>query len=137
VKNVIVTDASVLVVALIDSGADGDVTRSRLLNEELVAPELVDLEVASVLRRRVARQQLSEQRAVEALADLTDLPLIRAPHRPLLPRCWELRLNVTIYDAAYVAVAEAMQVPLLTGDMRLARAHGPRCEFEVLRLVEP
>lgn len=133
----IVTDASVLVVALVDSGRDGDTIRSRLRNEELVAPELIDLEVASVLRRHVAGQQLSEERAVAALADLTDLPLIRAPHGPLLPRCWELRRNVTIYDAAYVAVAEAMQVPLLTGDMRLARAYGPRCHIEVMRLGEP
>lgn len=111
--------------------------RSRLRNEELVAPELIDLEVASVLRRHVARELLSEQRAVEVLADLADLPLIRAPHGPLLSRCWELRSNVTIYDAAYVAVAEAMQVPLLTGDLRLARAYGPRCHIEVMRLAEP
>jgi predicted nucleic acid-binding protein len=134
---VIVTDASVLVVALVDSGRDGDTIRARLRNEELVAPELIDLEVASVLRRHVGGQLLSEERAVAALADLDDLPLVRAPHAPLLPRCWELRRNVTIYDAAYVAVAEAMQAPLLTGDMRLARTYGPRCHIEVMRLGKP
>jgi len=66
------------------------------------------------------------------LTDLADLPLERAPSVPLLPRCWELREKVTFHDAAYVALAELLDVPLLTADQRLARASGPRCTIDVL-----
>jgi predicted nucleic acid-binding protein len=76
---------------------------------------------------------MDARQAALALADLTALPLRRAPHRALLARCWELRDNLTIYDASYVALAEALQVSLLTGDGRLARATGPQCPIEVLR----
>jgi predicted nucleic acid-binding protein len=130
---VIVVDASVLAVALADDDQDGDAARARLRGQSLAAPELVDLEVASVLRRQARAGAIDDRRARLALGDLIDLPLRRAPHRPLLARCWELRGSVTIYDAAYVALAEALDVPLLTGDTRLARAHGPRCAVEVLR----
>jgi predicted nucleic acid-binding protein len=130
---VIVVDASVLATALGDDGPDGDRARARLRGERLSAPELVDLEVASVLRRQVQGGAVDIRRAALALADLAALPLRRAPHRPLLARCWELRDNLTIYDASYVALAEALDVPLLTGDGRLARAPGPRCRVEMLR----
>jgi predicted nucleic acid-binding protein len=129
---VIVVDASVLTTALADDGADGDAARTRLMGEELTAPELIDLEVASVLRRLTLAGQVPEGRSAFALADLIELPLQRAPHLPLLKRCWELRANVTAYDAAYVALAEVLDVVLLTADRRLARAAGPRCRFEVL-----
>jgi predicted nucleic acid-binding protein len=76
---------------------------------------------------------MDARRAALALADLTAMPLRRAPHRALLGRCWELRDNLTVYDAAYVALAEALDVTLLTGDGRLARATGPRCRIEELR----
>jgi predicted nucleic acid-binding protein len=132
---VIVVDASVLVVALIDKGADGDQARARLHNETLLSPELIDLEVAQVLRRLVSRGALDEERAIDALTDLMALPLVRAPHAALLPRCWELRQNVTIYDAAYVALAEALQATLLTSDLRLARASGLACRIEVLTVA--
>ena len=128
----LVVDASVLVVALADDGADGDRARERLKDEELAAPELVDLEVASVLRKQLAAGSLDSRRAQLGLADLTDLAIRRAPHLPLLARCWELRANMTIYDAAYVALAEAFEVSLLTADSRLARAPGPRCRIDVL-----
>ena len=128
----IVADASVLATALGDDGADGDRARRRLRGERLSAPELVDLEVASVLRRQVRGGRVDDRRAILALADLAALPLRRAPHRPLLARCWELRDNLSIYDAAYVALAEALEVILLTADQRLARATGPRCRIEVL-----
>jgi predicted nucleic acid-binding protein len=130
---VLVVDASVLAVALADDGADGDAARARLRGEELVAPELLDLEVASVLRAQLLADGLDSRRAGLALHDLAAMPVRRAPHLPLLPRCWELRQNLTIYDAAYVALAEALEVVLLTGDRRLARAPGPRCQIEVLR----
>lgn len=128
----LVVDASVLVVALADDGADGDRARGRLRGEVLAAPELIDLEVTSVLRRRVAAGNLDDRRALLCLSDLSDLALQRVRHLPLLTRCWELRDNVTVYDAAYVALAELLAATLLTADERLARAAGPRCAIEVL-----
>ena len=125
----IVIDASVLATALGDDGEDGDAARERLLGQELAAPEIIDLEVTSVWRRTLT----DERRAAFALADLADLPLRRAAHLPLLPRCWELRHNLTPYDASYVALAEALNVTLLTADQRLARAPGIRCAVDVLR----
>jgi len=130
---VIVVDASVLAVALADDGQDGDHARARLRREQLTAPGLVDLEVASVWRRQIRDGAMDARRAALALADLAALPLRRAAHQPLLARCWELRDNLTIYDASYVALAEALEVTLLTGDGRLARSTGPRCPIEVLR----
>jgi len=130
---VIAVDASVLATSLGDDGPDGDRARARLRGERLAAPELVDLEVASVWRRQVRAGAMDDRRAVLALADLGTLPLRRTPHRPLLARCWELRDNLTIYDAAYIAVAEAWGVLLLTADARLAKAPGPTCTIEVLR----
>ena len=129
----IVVDASVLAIALGDDGADGDHARARLRGERLTAPGLVDLEVLSVWRRQVRDGAMDTRRATLALADLAALPLSRTPHRPLLARCWELRDNLTVYDASYVALAEVLEVTLLTGDGRLARAAGPRCAIEVLR----
>ena len=129
----LVVDASVLVVALADDGTDGDSARARLRGERLAIPELADLEVASVLRRQIRAGALDGRRASLALDDLAALPAQRAPHRPLLARCWELRDNLTLYDAAYVALAEAMHAALLTGDRRLARATGPHCPIEVFR----
>ncbi len=100
--------------------------------EGLVAPGLVDLEVASVLRRHTNSGLTDVRRADLALVDLVAMPLRRAPHRALLVRAWQLQENLTIYDAAYVSLAEALEVPLLTADQRLARAPGPRCHIEVL-----
>jgi len=129
---VLVVDASVLAPALADDGPDGDTARARLAGQSLVAPELIDLEAASVIRRQMLGGHLDARRARLALTDLVELPLRRAPHRALLARCWELRENVTIYDAAYVALAEILDVALLTADARLAGAPGPRCRFELL-----
>jgi predicted nucleic acid-binding protein len=130
---VIVVDASVLVVALADDGPHGDQARGRLKGERLAMPELADLEVASVLRRQIRAGVIDARRAGLALDDLAALPARRAPHRPLLARCWELRDNLTPYDAAYVALAEAMRATLLTGDHRLARAPGTHCDIEILQ----
>lgn len=129
----IVVDASVLATALGDDSDDGDLARDTLRGRDrLVAPELVDLEVASVWRRAALAGDLGRRRAALALQDLDRLPLERVPHRTLLPRVWELRATVTVYDAAYVALAEALGAPVLTADLRLSRAPGPRCAFEVL-----
>jgi predicted nucleic acid-binding protein len=130
---VLVVDASVLVVALADDGPDGDQARARLRDEELAAPELLDLEVGSVLHRQVRTGAVDLRRAGLALADLAAMPLVRAPHQALLERCWQLRDNLTMYDAAYVALAEAFNTVLLTGDSRLAKATGPRCRIELFR----
>jgi predicted nucleic acid-binding protein len=129
---VIVVDAGVLVTALADDGPDGDLCRSRLGGQPLAAPHLIDLEIGSVLRRLVRSGGVPERRARLALTDLGDLPVERAPARPLLPRCWELRDNLTFYDAVYVALAELLDIALLTADARLARATGPRCTIQLL-----
>lgn len=128
----IVVDASVIVTGLADDGADGDRVRARLRGERLAAPHLLDLEVSSAWRRLVATGDLDERRAQLAFDDLGALRIERAPHAPLLARCWELRHNVTIYDAAYIALAELMVTSLLTGDARLAAAPGTRCTVEVM-----
>lgn len=128
----LVVDASVLVVALADDTAFGDEARHRLRGERLAAPELIDLEVISALRKLV-RVGLSDVRRAElAMADLVQLPMDRAPHTPLLSRVWELRDNLTAYDASYVALAEVVDASLLTADARLAQSPGPLCPIEVL-----
>lgn len=132
---VIVVDASVLATALADDQADGDRARARLSGQAIAAPEIIDLEVVSVLRRLVRGGRLPERRAALALDDLLDLPLERARHAPLLRRCWELRENLTSYDASYVALAEALGATLLTADVRLTRTVGPRCEVEAIGAV--
>lgn len=129
----IVVDASVLAPALADDGADGDRVRGRLRGEQLVAPELVDLEVLSTLRRAARAGRLDQRRSGQALEDLAALPLRRVSHLFLLPRAWELRDNLTAYDAAYVALAEALDALLLTADGGIGKANGVRCEVEVLR----
>jgi predicted nucleic acid-binding protein len=129
---VLVVDASVLAPALADDGPNGDAARTRLRRESLVAPELIDLETTSVIRRQLWAEEIDGRRARLALRDLVELPLRRAPHKPLLGRCWELRENLTVYDAAYVAVAEILDVVLVTADGRLADAPGPRCAIELL-----
>ena len=128
----LVIDASVLAPALTDDGPDGDKARARLRGHTLAAPELIDLETSSVIRRQLSVGALDARRAELALTDLIDLPLRRAPHRPLLARCWELRANLTVYDAAYVALAELLDVVLLTADARLANAPGLRCKLDLL-----
>jgi predicted nucleic acid-binding protein len=129
---VIVVDASILAPALADDNSDGEAARAGLRGQALAAPELIDLEVASVCRRQVMAGQLEARRADLALADLLALPLRRIAHRQLLTRCWQLRQNVTPYDAAYVALAELLDVVLVTGDRRLSRSPGVRCRIQVI-----
>jgi len=129
---VIVIDASVLGPALADDDADGDRAREHLRGEQLVAPELIDLEVVSILRRAARAKRLDERRSAQALTDLAALPLRRVPHLPLLARVWELRDNLSAYDASYVALAESLGTVLVTADGRLKRAVGIRCEVVIL-----
>lgn len=128
----IVVDASAVVLALADDGRAGDAARVRLAGERLVAPELLDVEVVAAWRRHAAAGLLDQRRAEMARTDLRELPAERVPHRHLMERCWELRANVTTYDAVYVALAEALGASLVTADRKLANAAGVRCDVEVL-----
>jgi len=131
---VIVVDASVLAPALAYDVPEGDAARLRLDREEhLFAPEIVDLELAAVWRGAIRAGHLDEQRSRRALDDLAALRLVRVRHQMLMPRIWELRHNLTPYDAAYVALAETLDATLLTADSRSARAPSLRCEIELLR----
>jgi predicted nucleic acid-binding protein len=120
----IVVDASVLVDFLIGRPEAVDAVRAATAareHEPLHAPELIELEALNALRRLVARGAVTERRATEAVADLADARLVRYPHAPLRARIWRLRDELTAYDAAYLALAEAMRDPLLlTGDGGLA-----------------
>lgn len=128
----LVVDASVLAPAIADAGTDGRRFRSRLHGEALAGPDLLLIEVTSVLRRQAQAGHLTARQAGNALDDLLDLPITLYPTARLLPRAWELRANVTVNDGCHVALAEAIECPLLTVDRRLADASGPRCTIEVL-----
>lgn len=128
----IVVDAGIVATALADDGEDGRVARTWLRGDRLAAPESIDLEVTSVLRRHTSGGRITPERGDRALHDLIALPLMRVPPRPFLPRCWELRHNLTVYDATYVALAESLGARLVTTDARLAHAPGPRCEFDLV-----
>lgn len=128
----IVVDASVLANVVGDDGADGDRARQVLRGEELSVPDLVDVEVVSVLRRRWLAKAINARRFAVAVDDLSALPADRYPVLPFMPRAYELRANVSAYDAAYVALAEQLDCALVTGDRRLAAAPGPRCAITVI-----
>lgn len=129
----IVVDASVLANALADDGADGRLARERLRREvDLIAPDLVDVETVSVLRRCWLANTLTARRFSSAIDDLEDLDLARFPTLPLMRRAYELRATVTSYDAAYVALAEQFGCTLVTADGRLASAPGIECAVEVV-----
>lgn len=129
----IVVDASIVVAALLSSGGAGARARERLrLDTDLHAPHLLDVEVTAALRRRVRLGQTELRLATRAMRDLADLPALRWDHEPLLQRVWTLRENLTAYDAFYVALAEALEAPLITSDGGLSRASGLRCQVEVL-----
>jgi predicted nucleic acid-binding protein len=96
------------------------------------APHLLDIEVAQVVRKLVAKGAMSDARGHQALQDFVDLPLTRYPHDFLLPRVWELRQNLTAYDAVYVALAEALGAVLVTCDANIAGAPGHRAQVDVV-----
>lgn len=129
----IVVDASALLEALLRTPAARAVEK-RLFepSQTLHGPHLLDVEVAQVIRRYAANREIDVERGRTALADLADFPLRRYPHDFLLPRVWELRNNLTAYDAMYVALAEVLDAPLLTRDQRLAAAPGHRARIELV-----
>jgi predicted nucleic acid-binding protein len=128
-----VVDASVLVEYLAGGERSAE-ARARMVTpgSGLWAPHLVDAEVGHVLRRAVAEGEIGVARAKAALDDLSELPLHRTAHVGLLGRAWMLRDNVTFYDGLYVALAERLEMPLLTLDARLAKASGVRATVEVI-----
>lgn len=128
----LVVDASVLAPALVDSGEDGHRFRARLRGEVVVGPDLLHIEVLSVVRRLLQAARLSPEQAAAAIEDLIAFPVRVYPTAPLLGRVWDLRDNLTAYDGCYAALAEAIDAPLLTADRRLANAPGVRCTIEVL-----
>lgn len=129
----IVVDASAALEVLLRTPAAAAV-EGRIFNpdETLHAPHLIDVEVAQVLRRYAATGQIDPERCRAALADLADFSLRRYPHDFLLPRIWDLRDNLTAYDATYVALAEALDAPLVTRDRRLAAAPGHDARVELV-----
>lgn len=129
-----VVDASVLATALVDGGVDGDVARHRMaMGAPLAAPDVADVETVSVLRKHWIAGSLTAPRFRSALDDLAALPIVRYPTLHFMPRAYQLRDNLTPYDAAYVALAEGLGCPLVTADGRLARAPGIRCEVDLVR----
>jgi predicted nucleic acid-binding protein len=125
----LVVDASLVVAALVDSGPIGRWAESVLTSQPLAAPHLLPVEVANILRRAVLAGDLSDDLAALAHADLLALRVDLFPYDAVAPRVWELRANLTAYDACYVALAESLNVALATLDKKLARAPGPRCKF--------
>jgi predicted nucleic acid-binding protein len=130
---VIVVDASAVLELLLGTERAERVA-GRLLapDERLDAPHFLDIEIGQALRRLAQLNAITVLRAEEALADFACLVIERHAHHELLPRIWQLRDSLTAYDAAYVALAEALDAPVLTCDAKLGRAHGHRARIEVV-----
>jgi predicted nucleic acid-binding protein len=130
---VIVVDASLVIDFLILAGRNPKLSRLFATQAgETFAPELLDLEVAQVLRRLAHRRTMPQDHANACVGLLQRMPIKRQPHRPLLGRIWQLRHSFTAYDAAYVALAEALEAPLFTRDRKLAAAGGHTASIEVI-----
>ena len=127
----IVVDSSALVIAALEESPRGARVRDAVL-EGAIAPHVIDAEVGQGLRKMVLRGELEAEPGLRALRSARRLVTRRLSHGPLLARAWELRENVSFYDALYVALAEARQLPLLTADTRLEGAAGTRCAFELV-----
>jgi predicted nucleic acid-binding protein len=129
-----VIDASVLANVVGDDGPAGQKARVRVAAaaDQVSAPDLIDVETVAVLRKRWLAGDLTARRFRSAVEDLLALPVDRFPTGPLMIRAYELRANVTAYDATYIALAEGLACTLLTADGRLARAPGINCQVDVL-----
>jgi predicted nucleic acid-binding protein len=128
---VIVLDASVALEVLLETPL-GRRHAGSVFDQERHAPPLLDLEIAQALRRLTLSGEIAQGRGRSVLEIFSDWSLIRHAHTPLLGRIWELRSSVSAYDAAYVALAEALDAPLLTCDAKLSRSHGHRAKIELL-----
>jgi predicted nucleic acid-binding protein len=129
----LVIDASAAVALLADGGPAGDWVAQSTAGARLAAPELMHVEAANILRRHALAGILDATAATLAHADLVDLPVDLYPYRAVHDRAWELRNNLTVYDAAYVAIAELLSAPLVTLDARIAGAAGPKCSVVAYR----
>ena len=129
----IVADASAVIEVVLNTPA-GERIADRLLEptQTIAAPQLLDLEVLQVLRRYRLAGDLEPERAAEAIEDFTDLPILRYPHEPLTARIWELRHDFTAYDAAYIALSEALDAPFLTRDTGLSESPTHRARVELI-----
>ncbi|MBI4563980.1 MAG: type II toxin-antitoxin system VapC family toxin [Planctomycetes bacterium] len=129
----IVVDASALLDVLLRT-PDAAKVEAKIFRsaETLHAPHLIDVEIAQVLRRYVARREVAERRGREAIQDLADFPLTRYPHTVFLPGIWRMCGHLTAYDAAYVCLAEALGAPLITRDARLSGARGHKARIVVV-----
>jgi len=125
----LVIDSGLVVAALVDSGPVGTWADHLLATDDLAAPHLMPVEVANVLRRAAQAGEISADTAALAHADLLSLGVQLFAYEPFATRVWELRENVTAYDAWYVALAESLGAKLATLDLRLTKAAGPRCAF--------
>ena len=125
----IVVDASVIVAALVDTGREGSWAESLIAGETLIAPELAMVEATSILRRLELADELSSLESGLAQQDLMSLNIDLFPFHPFANRIWELRRNITSYDAWYVALAEALDCSLATLDLKLKNANGIQCDF--------
>lgn len=128
----LVVDASVLVHAVADAGAIGAAARQAVLEHEAVVPDVADVEVVSILRRWNLSGDLSEDRLLQAAANLRSLEIERLPTRSLVVDIVRLRHDVTAYDGAYLAIAHLFDVPLLTRDAKLSRAPNLPCRVDLL-----
>ncbi len=129
----IVIDASALIEILLRTvRAEPLMKRALEASEHMHAPQLLDIEITQVLRRLVQRKEISAARAEQALDDLADLVIERHEHQSLVRRIWQMRDSLTAYDGAYVALAEALEAPLLTCDAKLAGAHGHDAKIELI-----
>lgn len=123
----VVCDASALVAMLLDSGRDGQWATGQLSGAELAAPTLAGYEAANIIRRHELAGLVSGDQASQAHADLLDLTIEQWPYSLLADRAWQLRTNLSVYDAAYVSLAELIDAPLVTLDRRIGRAPGLHC----------
>lgn len=125
----LVLDTSALLAALAEVQPDRALVRRLSDDSDLHAPHLIDIEILHALRGLVRAGQLSPDRAEDICTDVSDLTITRYSHQPLADRIWALRDNLTAYDAAFVALSEALNAPLITCDARLAKAPGVTCEL--------
>ncbi len=127
----LVVDTSGVLAALVARQPASGLVERLARDGDLHAPHLIDTEVLHALRRLTIAGEISEDRAADVRSDFAELAVVRYPHQPLSDRVWELRHNLTAYDATFVALAETLAVPLVTCDARLATAPGHRAHVEV------
>jgi predicted nucleic acid-binding protein len=131
---VLVIDTSAILEVLAARDADRGLIERLADDGDLHAPHLIDTEVLQALRRLCSREEISDDRAADALTDFADTAIVRYSHRPLNDRVWELRHHLTAYDATFVALAEVLSAPLITCDARLASARGHNAQIELFSL---